>query len=86
MSKREKRLAKLRENPNNVSFDELVLVLEDFGFEQRPAKGTSHRFFRAQIGNNVWSITIPYHRPVKAIYVRQALEMINEIEKYRTGR
>ncbi|HRF95332.1 MAG TPA: type II toxin-antitoxin system HicA family toxin [Aggregatilineales bacterium] len=44
MSKRQKRLQKLRQNPKNVSFDELRVVLEDFGFELVRSNGSHHSF------------------------------------------
>jgi predicted RNA binding protein YcfA (HicA-like mRNA interferase family) len=45
VSKRRKRLEKLRQNPKDVSFDDLRKVLEDFGFELVRSCG-SHFAFR----------------------------------------
>lgn len=60
MTKRDKRLNRIRQNPKNVSFEDLKIVLEDFGFQMRDSSGTSHHFFRAEIGERVWQLTIPY--------------------------
>ena len=79
MTKREKRLQKLRQNPNNVSFDELRLVLEAEGFVLDHATG-SHHIFRFQTDDQVLKIVIPFGRPVKPIYVRQALATIDKLK------
>ncbi len=78
MSKRAKRLQKIRQNPKNVSLDELKLVVEDYGFEHLRTTG-SHYIFLAQMGETVWRLTIPFHRPVKQAYVDEALKAIDEI-------
>ncbi len=78
MVKRDKRLEKLRQNPKNVSLDEFRKVLEDHGFYLDRIVG-SHHIFRAETGNRVWKVVVPYHKPIKIIYVRQALEAIDEI-------
>ncbi len=79
MSKRQKRLQKLRQNPKDVSFDELRQVLQTEGFLLDHVTG-SHHIFRAQIGGEVLTVVIPFARPVKPIYVKRALQ---EIEKLR---
>lgn len=80
MTKREKRLQKIRQNPRNVPFDDLKSVLEDYGFVMRTGKGTSHRFFFRKIGDRAWPLTIPFKKPhIKFVYVKQALEAIDEI-------
>jgi len=43
MSKREKRLQKIRQNPNNVSIDELAQVLKDYGIEYDHATRTPQK-------------------------------------------
>jgi hypothetical protein len=80
LTKREKRLQKIRQNPRNVSFGQLRQVLEDYGFVMRKSSGTSHLYFRAQAKGRVWTITIPFKKPhVKTSYVKMALKMIEEI-------
>ena len=84
MSRKQKRLQKVRQNPKNVTFDELRRVLEDFQFEMRPSQGTSHHFFRAEIKRRVWSMTIPFKRPhLNVVYVKKALFMLDEIIDWR---
>lgn len=78
MSKREKRLQKLRQNSKNVSFEALKQVLEDYGFEHIRTSGSHHTFI-AVIGDKNWRLAVPFHRPIKQPYVREALKAIDEI-------
>jgi len=46
MTRRQKRLAKIKANPKQVRFNDLVSVLQDAGFEMRQSRrGTSHYVF-----------------------------------------
>ena len=78
MSKRQKRLQRLRQNPKDVSFEALEQVLSDYGFEHIRTSGSHHTFI-AVIGERNWRLTIPFRRPVKFPYVRAALAAIDEI-------
>ncbi len=74
MSKREKRLHKVFQNPKTVSFKELGLVLKGFKFEARqPKSGSSHHIYtKGDI-----QISVPFKRPyVKEVYVKRVLELI----------
>jgi predicted RNA binding protein YcfA (HicA-like mRNA interferase family) len=79
MTKRDKRPQKLRQNPSNVSFDELRQVLEAAGFALDHVTG-SHHVFRIQSGVQVLKVVIPFSRPVKPIYVRQVLAAIDQLK------
>lgn len=78
MAKRDKRIQKLRQNSNNVSFDDLRRVLETEGFTLDHVSG-SHHTFRAQAGLQVWTVVIPFAKPVKPVYVRQVLAAIDQL-------
>jgi predicted RNA binding protein YcfA (HicA-like mRNA interferase family) len=78
MTKREKRLQRLRRNPKNLSFDDLKQVLEDYGFQHIRTAG-SHHTFVAIIGERNWRLTIPLQHPIKSPYIRQTLQAIDEI-------
>ncbi len=79
MTKREKRLAKIKQNPKDVSFDDLKLVLEDYGFELLRSSG-SHHSFKIIINGVSHLFVVPYRRPVKVVYVREALDLIEQIQ------
>ena len=80
MTKRQKRLDKMRQNPKNVSFDELRIVLEDFGFEFVRSNG-SHHSFNVVINGEPRLFVVPYKHPIKAVYVREALDLIDKIQE-----
>ncbi len=80
MAKRDERPQRLRQNPRNVSLDELRQVLEDYGFWLDRIVG-SHHIFRAEVGGQVWKVVIPFNKPIKIIYVKQALQAIDEINQ-----
>jgi len=79
MTKREKRLQKLRQNPNNVSFDELRQVLEAEGFVLDHVTG-SHHVFRIRLDDEVFTVVILFARPVKSVYVRETLATIDQMK------
>jgi len=72
VSKRDKLLAKIKNNPKNVDFQVLKKLLEEEGY-MGDNRGGSHWVFRKE-GNE--SITIPYKRPIKIIYVKKVLEIL----------
>ena len=77
MSKLDKLLERIRNNPVTVSFDELDKVLRHYGFEPRQPKGGSSHTVYSRMGAR---ITVPFKRPhVKKIYVTQAVALIDEI-------
>lgn len=80
MTKREKRLQKIRNNPKNVKFKDLEALLIDFGFVFDRASG-SHRLFTREIGGESVSVVVPYKRVVKETYVKDVLKLIDQIEE-----
>jgi predicted RNA binding protein YcfA (HicA-like mRNA interferase family) len=81
MAKLEKLLKRVRNNPKTVSFADLQTLLEGFGFELRNVTG-SHYTFRVWIGGKKQRLVIPFKKPyVLQVYVREALRLIEEIEK-----
>lgn len=76
MTKREKRVRKLFQNPKTVSFNQLDKVLKDFGFEVRqPSSGSSHYVYTKE----EIQISVPFRRPfVKEVYIKRVLELIGE--------
>lgn len=78
-TRRQKRRQKIAKNPKNVRFEDLRLLLEDYGFELNRTKG-SHHSFLGYIGDKKTTIVIPYHRPLKEPYVKKVLSVLDEIE------
>ncbi len=76
MTKREKLLAKLRQNPKNVRFEDVDLILTDLGFEKRQ-RGSSHAVYTL----DTQRITVPFRKPfIKPIYIKQLLELLDTLE------
>jgi hypothetical protein len=73
MSQRDKLLEKIRNNPYNVTFSDLVAVLEGLGFSC--VRHSKHYVYRVGKRN----VLIPRHgATVKAYVVRQALAALDE--------
>ena len=77
MSRADKLLDKIRNSPKTVAFSDLAKVLLQLGFERRqPRSGSSHYVFTY----GPWRLTVPYRRPhISQVYVKQALELIDQI-------
>ena len=74
MSIKDKLIKDLENNPNNVRFKTIKTLLESAGY-QTYNKGSSHFQFRKE-GKEL--ITIPFKRPIKAIYVKMVLKALKE--------
>ena len=72
MSKKDKLIEAIKNNPKNVKFEELRKILENIGYKAIN-NGGSHYVFTKE---NSISLTIPYKRPVKIIYVKQVIKII----------
>lgn len=78
MTKKDKRLQKIKQNPRHVRFDDLDRVLLSYGFERtQSGKGTSHYYYT--LGEH--TLSIPYKRPfLKSVYVKKAVKILEEID------
>jgi predicted RNA binding protein YcfA (HicA-like mRNA interferase family) len=77
MSKVEKLLARMRANPRDWNIDDLKTLAKRFYVDWRQP-GTSHVTFSAK---GHIPVTVPAHKPVKPIYIKKFLELLNAIEK-----
>ena len=75
MSKQEKLLQRLRQNPKNVRFDDLDTLLLGLGFEKRQ-RGSHVTYVLKEYGR----ITIPIRKPfMLPVYVKEVLELLEEV-------
>ncbi|MBA2650309.1 MAG: type II toxin-antitoxin system HicA family toxin [Legionella sp.] len=74
MSKFDKLIIKMRSNPRDWRIDDLKAVAERLGIEYRQP-GTSHVTFRLANGSK---ITVPAHKPIKPIYIKQFIDLLDE--------
>lgn len=76
MSKAEKLLAKMRSNPRDWRMEELETVANRFGVDVRKTGGSHFVFMHP---NSDLAITVPFKRPIKAVYVTQFLALLDDI-------
>ena len=80
MSKKNKLLKDIQNNPKNVRFDSLQNLLLGYGFKvSAPGGGSSHYTF----SRSIYRITVPKENPVNKIYVKRVIQIIDELEKER---
>ncbi|MEW5871293.1 MAG: type II toxin-antitoxin system HicA family toxin [Chloroflexota bacterium] len=74
MSKHAKSLARLRQNPNSVRFEEIDKILLDLGYDKR--QRGSHAIYTRQ-GSP--PITIPFRKLfILPVYVKQVIRIIDQ--------
>ncbi len=78
LSRRQKRLQKMRQNPKNVAFDDLNQLLHDYGFELRRVTG-SHHIFEYTLEDERLKFIVPFGRPVKPYYIKEAIRIIDRM-------
>ena len=77
MSKRGKLLQKLKQSPNNVTFDQVRRLLESEPFQLERISGSHHVFKKDDI-----IFVLPVHQNrVKVVYVKRVIEIIEENEQ-----
>lgn len=76
MSKSEKRLARMRNNPQGWVLDDLITVANEFGMTLKNQVG-SHATFSHPLMREI--LTVPAKRPIKPVYVKKFVAMIDEI-------
>ena len=75
MTQWDKRIARWRNNPAGVRYDELAAMLVGLGFEQRAGRG-SHVVFKHRETGVALTIPRPSHGTVKPVYVREVLTFL----------
>lgn len=78
MSTREKTLDKMRNNPRDWQIDDLLSIANHYGMEVRNDGGSHHIFSHPSCAEIV---SVPAHRPINPIYVRQFLDLIDMIKE-----
>jgi predicted RNA binding protein YcfA (HicA-like mRNA interferase family) len=76
MSKAEKLLLKLRNNPRNVSIATIRKVLDHVGLRYVWGKGDHLNVKHPHLD---YILTIPAHKPIKPIYIIKLMKMIDDI-------
>lgn len=74
MSKANKLLEKMRQNPRDWHIDDLKVIAARHDIQYRQP-GTSHVTFRFL---NKKILTVPAHKPIKPIYIKLFLDLLDE--------
>jgi hypothetical protein len=78
MGTAEKQLEQMRKNPRDWRIETLIAVAARNGVEVRNHGGSHHVFSYPGVE---LVVTIPAHRPIKPVYVRQFVALIDQIRR-----
>jgi predicted RNA binding protein YcfA (HicA-like mRNA interferase family) len=78
MSKADKTLEKMRNNPRDWQLAHLEIVAGRFGITVRRGKGSHVSFTHSKW---IEILTVPAHRPVKPIYVKKFVSLIDAFQE-----
>lgn len=79
MSQFQKLVSKMRNSPQGWRINDLKKVLDGYGFVEGHSNGGSHVTFSHPKLEKI--NTIPVHKPIKAVYVKQLIEQIDYLEE-----
>lgn len=68
----------MRRNPLDWGMQDLLKIARQIGMEVR-SRGGSHHVFAHQASAR--TVTVPARRPIKPIYIKLVLELVDDIEK-----
>ena len=74
--RRERRIERLRRSQTDVSPDQLRAALESVGFTLERIRGSHYRYSHPALARN---LIIPYRRPLRPVYVKDALKAIDKV-------
>ena len=80
MNKRAETLEAMRNNPRDWRIEYLLVVAAQFGIECRNSGGSHHVFGCPGMEADV---TVPAHRPIKPVYVRQFLLLVDAVKEIK---
>lgn len=69
---------KIKNNPKNVSFEEIDKLMEAGGFVRRTCKSSHNVYTHPDLHGIDDSINIPFKRPIKPFYIKRALIKFEE--------
>ena len=78
MGSGEKHLERMRNNPRDWRIETLLAVADRYGIEVRNHGGSHHVFSFPGIE---LAVTVPAHRPIKPIYVKQFVTLVDQVRR-----
>ena len=79
MTYADKRLEKMRGNRNDWRIEDLQAIANSLGIEHK-STGGSHVVFRCA---QCCHVTVPAKRPIKPIYIKQFIALVDRIKEQR---
>ena len=73
-----KLLNAMRQNPNDWVMAKLLSVAGQYGLEVRSTGGSHHVFSHWAVKD---PLSVPAHRPIKAIYIKRFVALIDQIQE-----
>ena len=80
MGRREKLIASIKNNPKDVAFEDIGNLLKYYGctVKQKGCGSSHYKYSHPAVD---WILVVPRDTPIKAIYAKRALQMIDEIKE-----
>lgn len=78
MSTAAKLLGAMRQNPNDWAIAKLLTVAKRHGVEVRSTGGSHYVFSHPSVRD---PLSVPAHRPIKAIYIKRFIALIDQIQE-----
>jgi hypothetical protein len=73
-----KLLAAMRQNPKDWGMAKLLTVAKQYGIEVRSTGGSHYVFSHSSVRD---PLSVPAHRPIKAIYIKRFVALIDQIQE-----
>ena len=68
----------MRQNPRDWAMPNLLTVARQYGLEVRSTGGSHHVFSHPSVRD---ILSVPAHRPIKAIYIKRFVALIEQIQE-----
>jgi hypothetical protein len=73
-----KLLTAMRQNPKDWAMAKLLTVARQYDIEVRSSGGSHHVFSHPSVKD---TLSVPAHRPIKAVYIKRFLALIDQIQE-----
>ena len=71
-----KLLLAMRNNPRDWSMEQVLSLAQRYSFEVRSNGGSHHVLSHPALAE---TLTVPAHRPIKPIYIKRLLQLIDQV-------
>ena len=78
MGTAEKTMEKMRRNPRDWRIEDVQVVAKRYRLLTRAEGGSHHVFSYPDIAE---SVTVPAHKPIKPVYIRKFVKLIDKIKR-----